>query len=104
MPRVASLYLPNLSTDRVRASEREGRRSEARGSAASLTLPMQDVKEGREPCSCPRGGHWRPGARWAQKSSPARSGGEGDHAKHGGGVTGEAQAVRARSSKSTAAT
>src|SRR5688572_30429026 len=26
MPRVASLYLPNLSTDRVRASEREGRR------------------------------------------------------------------------------
>jgi protein ImuB len=43
-------------------------------SAAPLTLPLGDVKEGREPCSCPRGGHWRPGARWA-RSSPERGGG-----------------------------
>src|SRR6188472_304713 len=34
MPRVASLYLPNLSTDRVRASEREGRRSRKNPSPA----------------------------------------------------------------------
>jgi protein ImuB len=33
------------------------------------------MKEGREPCSCPRGGHWRPGARWARSSSPERGGG-----------------------------
>src|SRR5687767_3018666 len=105
MPRVASLYLPNLSTDRVRASEREGRRSESsspafrgrggtqagglggEGLAESVlqTLtshryaagPSSPVRtgEGREPCSCPSEGHWRPGARWALSSSPERGGG-----------------------------
>jgi protein ImuB len=85
MPRVASLYLPYLSTDRVRASE--GRRNEERGSAAPLTLPPESMKEGREPCSCPNESHWRPGARWAQKSnsSPGLLG-EGDRPKDGGGV------------------
>jgi len=57
-----------------------------------LALPLDASKEGREPCSCPRGGHWRPGARWAWKSSPPRSGGEGDPAKQGGGVIAEASA------------
>src|SRR5687767_7151136 len=72
MPRLASLYLPNLSTDRVRAAESGGRHSEGKGNAPPLTLPLDG---GREPCSCPRGGHGRPGARWARESSPGRGGG-----------------------------
>jgi len=92
MPRVASLYLPYLSTDRIRASERGGR-PEERASAAALALPVDSPGDGREPCSCPRGGHWRPGARWAREgkdvknSSPAFAG-EGDQAKPGGGANG----------------
>src|SRR5687768_4869646 len=123
MPRVASLYLPNLSTDRLKASEKEGRREgsspafrgrggtqaeglggEGLADSAVQTLtshrfamgPSSPVKtgegreDGREPCSCPSGGHWRPGARWARNpnSSPAFAG-EGDQAKPGGGASGE---------------
>src|SRR5688500_3906706 len=75
MPRLASLYLPYLSTDRVRR-KRDGRREEGQGSRAPLTSPLdREAKEAREPCSCLRGSHWRPGARWARSSSPERGGG-----------------------------
>jgi protein ImuB len=56
MPRLASLFLPDLATDRIAraapppeaaASRREGDR----------VLPA-------------RGGHWRPGARWAREAQP----------------------------------
>src|SRR5687768_9035550 len=91
MPRVASLYLPNFSTDRVRASE--GRREALKSSprflgegdhakhgggvlpesgrtppprSARSPSPANAGEELREPCSCPNESHWRPGARWAR--------------------------------------
>src|SRR5581483_9828164 len=98
--RVASLYLPNLSTDRIRRGSRrnnpplsgaQGRgtaRSAVEGRGSELAPPPAfgwspspanagEDQEGERiaDCSCPRGGHWRPGARWARElgqSRPAR--------------------------------
>ena len=105
MPRVASLYLPNLATDRLRMGERErpeaslARKEEAGPSSSSIWWPAARLPENSkeraqlvalresmaleqqaevagpegnlgariEDCSCPRGGGWRPGARWARR-------------------------------------
>jgi protein ImuB len=61
MQRVASLFLPQLSIERLRRTERP------------VTLPETIAAGPREglvdddpgACSVPRGGRWRPGARWA---------------------------------------
>lgn len=60
MRRVASLFLPQLPIERLRRAERPHARPEP---PAPLVPPVDD-----DPgvCSVPRGGGWRPGARWAQ--------------------------------------
>jgi protein ImuB len=58
MPRLASLWLPDLATDRIRRSERTAARPDAAAPrSADQILPG-------------RGGHWRPGARWAREAQP----------------------------------
>ena len=70
MTRVASLYLPQLPIERLRWAERPSRPPEpadARpmpvGYTPSLHAPIDDNPGA---CSVPRGGGWRPGARWAR--------------------------------------
>jgi protein ImuB len=67
MPRVASLCLPLLPIERLWRQERPRARPEP---PAPLTLPVDDDPG---PCSVPRGGGWRPGARWAQDARPSRA-------------------------------
>lgn len=67
MRRVVSLFLPDLAVERLRRRERSAQRPPE---PAVLVLP---VDEDPGPCSVPRGGDWRPGARWARKGSPSRS-------------------------------
>ena len=58
MPRLASLFLPDLATDRIRRLGRLAARPDAAAKAAGdRILPA-------------RGGHWRPGARWARELQP----------------------------------
>ncbi|MFK3889152.1 DUF6504 family protein [Sphingomonas sp. NPDC079357] len=67
MKRVASLYLPSWSIDRLRRIERRAARSaEADGRAAFDALGVDAAAERAQQCSVPRGGGWRPGARWAR--------------------------------------
>jgi protein ImuB len=61
MQRVASLYLPQLAIERLRRSERSIKPPER--DVLSIPAPVDD-KPGA--CSVPRGGGWRPGARWAR--------------------------------------
>ena len=60
MRRVVSLFLPNLAIERLRRLEWSARPLPER---APLKLPVDDDPGA---CSVPRGGGWRPGARWAQ--------------------------------------
>ncbi|QCB55746.1 DNA polymerase Y family protein [Sphingopyxis sp. PAMC25046] len=72
MTRVASLFLPQLAIERLRMAERHPSRSNAppdRGRAAPRFPEPVDDNPGT--CSVPRGGGWRPGARWAQDRGPA---------------------------------
>lgn len=71
MTRVASLYLPQLPIERLRRSERPAAPPEPARAAAEprLTLPVDDHPGA---CSVPRGGGWRPGARWARDGAPDR--------------------------------
>jgi protein ImuB len=58
MPRLASLWLPDLAIDRIRRTQRIAARPEAAAPrTAGHILPA-------------RGGHWRPGARWAREAQP----------------------------------
>src|SRR5687768_14234008 len=71
MPRVASLYLPDLAIDRLRRiGVRPGKRPDAAHAQPAQrfdpTAPP-DIGSRIEDCSCPRGGGWRPGARWARR-------------------------------------
>lgn len=64
MTRVASLYLPQLAIERLRRSERPAKLPEALPAPTRLRFaPPIDDDPGA--CSVPRGGGWRPGARWA---------------------------------------
>ena len=65
MKRVASLYLPDWPIDRLRQAERTAAPPEtAKASLDPLGRIAQE--EQRLQCSVPRGGGWRPGARWAK--------------------------------------
>ena len=67
MRRVVSLFLPHLAIERLRRLERSAPRP---AETLRLQLPVDD-----EPgaCSVPRGGGWRPGARWARAGETSRS-------------------------------
>ena len=67
MTRVASLYLPLLPIERLRRLERPRAQPEAR---AAPILPVDDDPGA---CSVPRGGGWRPGARWARQQGARRA-------------------------------
>ena len=71
MPRVASLYLPDLPTDRLRRiGTRPGKPHDAIPPGLTARFnPAAPPEIGTriEECSCPRGGGWRPGARWARR-------------------------------------
>ena len=66
MRRVVSLFLPNLAIERLRRLERPASRPPER---SALQLPVDDDPGA---CSVPRGGGWRPGARWARTSAQSR--------------------------------
>ena len=68
MPRVASLCLPHLAIERLRRSERPAKLPEPVFQASPRFPAPIDDDPG--PCSVPRGGGWRPGARWAHASAP----------------------------------
>lgn len=70
MPRVASLYLPQLGIERLRRLERPAAPPERPWSTAPLLAPAIDDDPGA--CSVPRGGGWRPGARWARDARLGR--------------------------------
>jgi len=60
MRRVVSLFLPHLAIERLRRLDRY---ATPRPSRPALQLPIDDNPGA---CSVPRGGGWRPGARWAR--------------------------------------
>ena len=64
MTRVASLYLPQLPIERLRRSERPAKPPEAPPAPAQSRFPTP-IDDDPGACSVPRGGGWRPGARWA---------------------------------------
>src|SRR5690348_6883261 len=77
MPRLASLYFPYLAIERIQRSDARPSHSSPRfrGEGDREAVERSDAKrpvlshEERKPdCSCPRGGGWRPGARWAGNS------------------------------------
>ena len=70
MARVASLYLPQLAIERLRRAARPAAPPERPWSFAPVLPPAIDADPGA--CSVPRGGGWRPGARWAQGSALGR--------------------------------
>ncbi|TKD51426.1 DUF6504 family protein [Sphingomonas baiyangensis] len=63
MTRVASLYLPQLAIERLRRLRRPAAPPERAWSPAPILPPVDDDPGA---CSVPRGGGWRPGARWAR--------------------------------------
>jgi len=65
MIRVASLYLPQLAIERLRRTERPARPPEPAALSAAPRF-AQPVDDNPGACSVPRGGGWRPGARWAR--------------------------------------
>ncbi|WP_279432439.1 DNA polymerase Y family protein [Sphingomonas sp. BK235] len=66
MRRVVSLFLPSLAVERLRRLERSASRQP---DGQVLELPVDDDPGA---CSVPRGGGWRPGARWAREGMPSR--------------------------------
>jgi protein ImuB len=65
MIRVASLYLPQLPIERLRQEERHRAQPDPTGARRSAP-PLPAVDDDPGACSVPRGGGWRPGARWAR--------------------------------------
>jgi nucleotidyltransferase/DNA polymerase involved in DNA repair len=65
MRRVVSLFLPHLAIERLRRQDRRIMPLPERG---ALQLIVDDSPGA---CSVPRGGGWRPGARWARAQAPA---------------------------------
>jgi protein ImuB len=77
MPRVASLYLPQLAIERLR---RAGRPALLPNTAPASAGPRFEapIDDDPGPCSVPRGGGWRPGARWARDGTPGGKPSESD--------------------------
>ena len=73
MRRVAALYLPQWPIDRLRRAERRAQHNAAPTLPVDLD-PLRDaaVAEQEHACSVPRGGGWRPGARWAREDQLGR--------------------------------
>ena len=67
MRRVVSAFLPHLAIERLRRQERSATRPPSR---PSLQPPVDDDPGA---CSVPRGGGWRPGARWARSGMLTRA-------------------------------
>jgi protein ImuB len=70
MPRVASLYLPQLPIERLRRSERPVTPPDQGAITIAARFPMA-VDDDPGACSVPLGGGWRPGARWARDGTLA---------------------------------
>lgn len=70
MQRVASLFLPQLPIERLRRNERSVTPPEP-GRAAATRFP-EPIDDDPGACSVPRGGGWRPGARWARDGALGR--------------------------------
>ncbi|OWQ98330.1 DUF6504 family protein [Sphingopyxis witflariensis] len=71
MTRVASLFLPQLAIERLRRAapiSRSGTPPEPARLGPRLPEPVDDNPGA---CSVPRGGGWRPGARWARDTASA---------------------------------
>ena len=66
MRRVASLHLPLFSIERLRRAEPSFTRP-----PEPRELPVFPVDDDPGACSVPRGGGWRPGARWARSDVEA---------------------------------
>src|SRR3954470_327201 len=66
MPRVAAIFLPSWPIDRLRRAERRAP-PEARSPAGLDAIGAAMADEHAKGCSVPRGGGWRPGARWARE-------------------------------------
>jgi protein ImuB len=72
MTRVASLYLPQFAIERLRRPERSTRPPERGAVPLEPRLPAA-VDDNPGACSVPKGGGWRPGARWARDGAlPAK--------------------------------
>jgi protein ImuB len=85
MPRLASLWLPDLAIDRIRRTERiawspdkSSPRFRGEGDQAKPGGGAPPPSCGRSPSPANAGeekglkpGHWRPGARWAREAAPA---------------------------------
>ncbi|ATY32510.1 DUF6504 family protein [Sphingomonas psychrotolerans] len=67
MQRVAALFLPMWPIERLRQAERRAAPPEPRAPAALDPLREAAAAEQEHACSVPRGGGWRPGARWARE-------------------------------------
>ncbi|WP_334185961.1 Y-family DNA polymerase [Novosphingobium sp.] len=70
MRRVVSLFLPYLPIERLR---RQDRFAAPRPEPRPLELPVDDDPGA---CSVPRGGGWRPGARWARAETQGEDRGQ----------------------------
>ncbi|MFZ5795276.1 MAG: hypothetical protein ACOY4B_12550, partial [Pseudomonadota bacterium] len=71
MKRVASLYLPDWPIERLAQAERIATPPE-RAPVDTAPLNAMAAQEQAVACSVPRGGGWRPGARWARTEAPPR--------------------------------
>ena len=68
MQRVAALFLPLWPIERLwRAEARVSTQPDARAPASLEPLRDAAAQEQEHACSVPRGGNWRPGARWARE-------------------------------------
>ena len=67
MKRVAALYLPQWPIERLRRAGVTVAPPEPRDPASLEPLGQAAAKEQENACSAPRGGGWRPGARWARE-------------------------------------
>ncbi|TCU51775.1 protein ImuB [Novosphingobium sp. PhB57] len=84
MRRAVSLFLPYLAIERLR---RQDWFAAPRPEPRALQLPVDDNPGA---CSVPRGGGWRPGARWARAEG---QGGEGGQSRTRGDVVREIAAL-----------
>ncbi|QIL01390.1 DNA polymerase Y family protein [Sphingomonas sinipercae] len=67
MKRVASLILPALSIERLRRTGFSPPPEPVPRPSLDAALPLDPPRP--QDCSCPRGGGWRPGARWASREA-----------------------------------